>query len=90
MSVENTPPAATQPNIPIPKIVPPQIKQPEPKVIHLRVLLHGEVDTDVPDNTDIDAYAKLVAKDVVSKATDFKVTRILVAKGLGGPVKVFS
>jgi hypothetical protein len=90
MSAENTPPPTSQPNIPIPKIVPPQIKQPEPKVMHLRILLHGEVDIDVPDNTDIDALAKLVAKDVMSKATDFKVTRILVAKGLGGPVKVFS
>lgn len=89
MSTENTPPAPPATNIPIPKIVPPPIKQPEPKTIHLRVLLHGEVDSDVPDNTDINAYASLIAKDVKSKAPDFKISKILIAKGLGGPVRVF-
>lgn len=85
MSAETPPP-----NIPIPTLpTPPPIKQPDPTNIHLRVLIHGEVDVDVPSNTDIDAYSKLIAKDIVTKATDFKVTKILVAKGLGGPVKVF-
>lgn len=89
MSVENKPPAppTNEPiNIPIPKIVPPTKQQPEPGTIHLRVLLHGEVDSDVPDNTDISKYALLVANDVKTKAPDFKITRVLVSQGRGGPV----
>lgn len=91
MSAQNTPqPPNTIPDVPIPTLpTPPPIKTPNPTTIHLRVLIHGEVDVDVPSNTDIDTYSKLIAKDIVKKAPDFKVTKILVAKGLGGPVKVF-
>lgn len=88
MSAEDKPPApTTEPtNIPIPKIVPPTKQQPAPQTIHLRVLLHGEVDSDVPDNTDISKYALLVANDIKTKAPDFKITKILVSQGKGGPV----
>lgn len=78
------------PNIPIPTLpTPPPVKLPDPTVIHLRVLIHGEVDVDVPSNTDITKYSELIAQDIKTKAPDFKVTKILVAKGLGGPVRIF-
>lgn len=80
----------SQPDVPIPTLpIPPPIQQPNPTTIHLRILIHGEVDVDVPSNTDIDKYSKLIAQDVKTKAPDFKVTKILVARGLGGPVKTF-
>lgn len=87
MSTETPPPVpTTPPTIPIPVITPPIIKHPDPVVIHLRVLIHGEVDIDVPSNTDIDAYSLLVAKDIKAKAPNFKITKVLIAEGFGGPI----
>jgi hypothetical protein len=61
----------------------PTISQAEPKTIHFRVLIHAEVDQDIPDNVDKSALAILVAKDIKSKYPTLKITKVLTAEGIG-------
>lgn len=61
----------------------PTTKQPEPKMIHFRVLIHGEVDQDIPDNTDKEKLAISIAQDIKSKNPTLKITKVLMAEGIG-------
>ncbi len=65
------------------KIIPPTIIPPTPTNIRLRVLIRGEVDQDVPSNTDEEALARLIANDIKTKNPTFKITKILISHGIG-------
>lgn len=67
------------------KITPPTIIPPTPTNVHLRVLIHGEVDEVVPSNTDEEQLARLIANDIKANNPTFKITKILIAHG-SGPV----
>lgn len=54
-----------------------------PKNIPLRVLIHGEVDVNAPENADEDALARAIANDIKTKNPSFKITKILIAHGTG-------
>jgi hypothetical protein len=66
-----------------PPLAIPTIQVPPPTNIHFRVIVQGEVDVEIPDNADQQALARAVANDIKTKNPSFKITKVLMAEGIG-------